>query len=394
MNRTLTLVIAAAAVVGTTGGVVAATMATGPDDEQPAARATDASSPSGTPSRTPSGTPSGTPTSGGGEQPVPSDDPPGPGRPGDLLWANQRLLHDGDTEIEIDLDNVPYSLERAAGGWVVTVKTSPQEPSFEAIYLRPDGTRQLLGETFGDGDVSPDGTRYVAQGLDDPNQGYTVWDVASGEQVDGVLYGTAEGQTATGHAQFVDDSTVATGWRDDRDVELAVASHFDGSDDRTVLADDLVGAWSISPDGIYIAGTVAGSGKPGDTTICAMVMRTSNLDSQVVDCSLAFPGLPSWSTDSNSVLAEPTDGEGDGPVFQPLAANGTDQLAAIQNPPVDAEVIRGAFLDEDVVAILTGGDRDGDPLVGTEVWACDSTGCEGTQRLGDDVATAVLGRQD
>lgn len=406
MNRTLTSFLAAAAVVGATGGTLAAvTLAGNGDGDEgsdagrgPAASA-GTSTPSGSPT-TPSTTPPTTPSRPGETPTNPSADDggAGPGEPGEVFWANQRVLQDGDLEVRIQLVDPPASLERATGSWVVTTRSSPQEPSYEASVVRPDGSVTFLADTVGDGDVSPDGTRYVAMSQD--GSGYGVWDVASGEQIETVSDGATPDQYPVGGAQFVGDDAVAATWSDDRgrDVVLLgrletapVDPSYDEPDEMTLVSEDVVGPWAISPDGRWFAGS-SRTAKDAETGFdaCALVAPVVGpADSPApgtTDCGSTFSGVPSFKDDSSAVLALPYDTDGFGPgLLRPLVTSGTSRPAQIDLPDASLGAV---YLRDDLVVVLGATNLQGDA---TTISACDSTGCESLFRPDDAAATAVLG---
>ncbi|WP_148614660.1 WD40 repeat domain-containing protein [Nocardioides rubriscoriae] len=382
MNRTLVTLLATAAVLGTTGGTLAATRlaADGGPARDPGGPGVTAR-PSTTPSTT-AATAGSTP-----REPVPPGAPAGraPGAPGDVLWANQRGLHDGDQVVPLDLDDRLASLERADGAWVITTATSPQEPSYEVSVVRGDGTVTFLADTFGDGDVSPDGTRYVA--MVGAGGGYGVWDIATGEQVDGVTHGQDGDQFPSGGAQFVDDDTVATTWSGDDAVNRVLLSNL-GSADRQLVGSDVAGSWAISPEGGYFA-TTSSAGQDLDTGFadCALVSPTGGPDDALVDCGSTFAGRPSFAPDGDTVLTLPAGTDGFGPaLLRPVGTGDGKPREAIVVPEATLD---GAYLRDGVVVVLGAKNYDGD---GTVISTCTTRGCEEVARVGDAAGTAVLGR--
>ena len=401
MNRTLTSFLAAAAVVGATGGTLAAVTLAGDgggdggnDGGSVAGRGPVASAGTSTP------TGSSTPGQQGDAPTTPSadDGSNGPGEPGEVFWANQRVLQDGDLEVRIQLLDAPASLERATGSWVVTTRSSPQEPSYEASVVRPDGTVTFLADTFGDGDVSPDGTRYVAMKQD--ASGYGVWDVASGEEIETVSTGATPDQYPVGGAQFVGDDAVAATWSDDRGRDAVILGRlatapddpdYDESDEMTLVSEDVVGPWAISPDGRWFAG-ISRTAKDAETGFdaCALIAPVVGpADSPapgMTDCGSTFSGVPSFKDDSSAVLALPYDTDGFGPgLLRPLVTSGTSRPAQIDLPDASLAAV---YLRDDLVVVLGAKNLQGDA---TTISACNSTGCESLFRPDDAAATAVLG---
>lgn len=387
MNRTLTALLAAAAVVGAAGGTVAAT-ALGDDETPPTA------------SEAPSAT-DGPIRSDGSSPPSESSGAAtrGPGEVGDVLWGNQRELHDGEQVVEYQLLDPPASIERAAVGWVVTTGTSPQEPSFEASVVRPDGSVIFLASTFGDGDVSPDGTRYVA--MRGNGTGYGVWDVETGELVGVVDRGTDDAQYTVGGAQFVDDDTVATTWTVNNTRRQIVASDLDDvtvdglTADPAALSDDVVGAWRISPDGRFLAGT-SRTARDAETAFeeCTEIIDLNRVVPRNRDCGSRFDRRPTFSTDSTEALAIPFDSDGFGPgAFRALSLEGFGGEAGQRGLEAPEATLAGVYLDADRVMLLRAQDDDG---AGTIVDVCDidTDTCESVAEVGDAASTAVLGSSD
>lgn len=348
MNRTLTSLLAAAAVVGATGGTVAAVSLGGP------ARDRD-------PSALDAGSSSADATTPDAADPV--------------FWTNGRVLRDGDREVRYDLPAPPTSLARASDAWVVTTFVDPTVSDVHVV--RPDGSVTYLAGVNGEGDVSPDGTRYV--GVDDLTQRPTVWDLATGEEVE-VISGATPDQESVGGAQFVDDDTVAAGWRPARGPDVVLSGDL-GSDERTVVSDDWAGAWSISPDGRWFA-AIARTGADAETgfELCALLAPTDRSDEGVTDCGSTFFGLPVFAPDSSAVLAYDTAAD---PRLLPTGGGGPSDLVT---PATTVDV---ALLDRDRVLVLSSADAAGD---GTVVSVCDVAGeCDDVDTFGDAAQTAVLG---
>ncbi|WP_134740832.1 hypothetical protein [Nocardioides sp. 503] len=377
MNRTLVTALAVAAIIGTTVGGVTAVQVAGDDDNPSGAAGSPTSSGSSPASPSKSSTPpSATPQAS--ESPAASPD--------DVLWATQRVLHDGDREVRINLVDAPAELHRIQDGWLVTTRSSPQEPAFEAFTVRADGSVTHLADTFLNGDVNADGTRYVAMRQD--AKGYGVWDVTTGEEVALLDERPAPGSFPSGGAAFEDDgATVLTRWgsRDGGDLILSVRV---SSGESSVAGDGLVGAWTASPDGSYLAGTAADArdAETGNSQ-CLDVAPTDAPDRRLTDCGHAFVGTPSFSPSGDLVLAAAAPVEGFGPgIFRAISVETGVPVGEITSPDASLEA---RLVDDRRAVVLAAGNLTGD---GTVVYLCELDGaCKEAGRSSDAAESAVLG---
>lgn len=256
------------------------------------------------------------------------------------LWIDSVGIHDGDEEpvrpdpaLPIDpiqtgvVDKAPFALQRFVDGWVVNVGTA--ETSTVYVVGR-DGASQELATVAGLGDVSPDGTAYVAQLAGD--EGYGIFDLGSGERTDLVATGTSANEQPTGRAEFVGDDTVATGWRDAEREAVVLAPL--GSAERTVVADDLAGPWTISPDGAWLAGSRATEEDGERVAGCVVLRRVDGEGRGRTDCggtlipSAGAEAMPTFDRDSREILTEDVDSVlgdpdfGGDPRFRPVSVEG------------------------------------------------------------------------
>lgn len=369
MNRTLAAFLAAAAVVGTAGGTLAAT-SLGADDESPTgSRRTDG------------------PTA---SDPAVTADPADPtGLPDDrtdqVLWADRSELHDGGTTVSLSLVDPPLSLQRYADGWVITQSIDPAEPAYQTSVVAPDGSVTPLVESFDFGDVSPDGTRYVAQSLD--GTGYGVWVIATGERVETMDSGTTSDQGSIGGAQWVDDDTIATTWSGDAAADSVLVSDL-GTDTAEVLADDVYGEWAISPDGAWFAGTLLDVEGGASNEGCLVIRPVDGSSDGRTDCGGRPLGMPSFAPDSSAVLTVPAGSDGFGPSsFRPVPTGESRVPAAIEGPEAGLTAV---YLADSAIAVL--GAKDYSDQDGTRIYTCRAdVGCEPIGRSSRPYADAVLG---
>lgn len=369
MNRTLAGFLAAAAVVGATGGTFAAT-SLGGDQESP-----DGSR------RTNDQTASDPATTAG-----PTDPAGGPDdRTDQVLWADRTALHDGDTTVPLDLVDPPLALQRHADGWIIAQSIDPAEPAYQTSVVSRDGAVTPLVQSFDVGDVSPDGTRYVAQALD--GTGYGVWVIATGERTETMDSGIAADQGSTGGAQWVDDDTIATTWTGDAAADVVLVSDL-GSDDPRLLADDVHGEWAISPDGAWFAGTLLDLQGGVLEKGCLVIRPVDGSSAGRTDCGGRPLGLPSFAPDSSAVLTVPAGSDGFGPaVFRPVPT-GTGRVPAVIEGPEAG--LTAVYLADSTIAVLAAASYD--DTEGTRVHTCRAdVGCEPAGRSGQPYADAVLG---
>jgi hypothetical protein len=351
-------VAAAAGVLGAVGGAVAAaSLGGGPED---------AARDDGT-GRT------------GGQSGDRTSDQAGPGEPraGRVLWADRATLHDGDTAVPLRLVDPPAAVQRFAGGWVVsTISDYPLDLlARQTSVVRRDGTIEFLAETVGPGDVSPDGTHYLAAATDGS---YAVWDLRTDEVVDRVRGGRRASQTVQGGAQYVDADTVATSWLSRFGDAPEVLLSDLGSDERELLADDVAGEWAVSPDGRWFVGSLAVA-RPdrapaeGCTVVRALDGRTPDRR----DCGAAVTGVPSFLPDSSAVVA----GSGD---FELLPLGGDAGPRTVSGPSGSFVAVA---LDRQRLAVVAPADGGR-----TTIQVCSvGAGCDQVGRTDDGARNVVLG---
>lgn len=389
MNRTLAVALAAAAVVGTTGGALAAgRWLPSPDPGRPVAGA-----PSGTPSDSPTSSASGSPT--GSPTGVPPREEPDPD---DVLWANQRAIHDGDTVVDLQpgLLSPPTALHRTATGWLVTVSTTPGTPVIgqQEVYLVDTAGRlDELAEINGTGDVSPDGTRFVAM-RDAGAFPYAVWDLASGERVEAVDHPLRPTQYAAGRALFADDgASILAAWYDDdeRRSHEVVATRLGSGESRLVSADLVERTWGASAAGDVVAGVSRSSRTDLEgleaVGVCVALVPTDEPGSPVEDCDHTLTIAPSFSADGSEVLAVTAYQDGPGPgAFSALDTTDGTEVGRVRVPTIGLDA---AYLPDGRVVTLSPARLNG---AGTRVRVCEvGGGCEPVGESDDDASTAVLG---
>ncbi|MCW2812850.1 MAG: hypothetical protein JWN84_305 [Nocardioides sp.] len=362
MRRTLTALLAAAAVVGSTAGTVTAVRlgADGVDRRDARSAAASAVDPAGS-------------VGSDDESPEVAPDP----RADQPLWLVRQALHDGDIVVEVNRTRFPHSLQRYDGGWVLTELIDEDNFERETLTIAPDGEVTPIAETLGDGEVSPDGRRWVALALD--GSGYGVWDLATGERVETIAEGRTPEQKGAGGAQFVDADTIATAWSaPDRATEVLLSDL--GSAERTVLADDLdpQTRWSVSPDGQWYAGTVRVDDPRAPS--CVVVRPVDGSSAGRTDCGgviAGFPGLPRFALDSSAVLTVPADrGEIPGLLrpfdWRPVPTGDNPVPPRIPSPD---DTYDGVYLGDGRLAVL--GTKEFDISTdGVRVFVCDAAGCD------------------
>jgi len=144
MNRIAVVALAAAAVLGTTGGITLAVNTVGSDDEDP---------PSGRPSESES-----TPVDGGPSAKDPADLDP--------LYYADGAIHDGTTNVPVPTQvasGTVSSLAEVEGGWLIVNVDSDTsgDPIFSGTFVPESGEAWRIGEWRGNPDISAERDRVV-----------------------------------------------------------------------------------------------------------------------------------------------------------------------------------------------------------------------------------------
>lgn len=377
MNRTTVVALAAAAVIGTTGGVTLAVNSGGDGDDDPtASRSTGAS-------RTPSTSPS-----------TGATDPSGSGKPAaaaELLYYADGAIHDGDQNVAVPSGVAAgevRALQRVDGGWLVVQvdQDSSGEDFNTGTYLSADGDDWRFGEWYGSWDVTSDRegvaygngvTWHVASFADRTTEPLDILDGVGKERpfmdIVNSLRGIAIGENG-----------IITGWDaggTNRLVETE-EDHWTHRDwgpkgvDVPITSPDGTRAVAAYPNADY-----APENPVGD---CLTGGKSSDPGSWWKECEIGAASLEPWSPEGDRLLIQGT--SNDGP--------GTSWLRVVD------PLTNKALSDFDPGGLLSGAEWGGDTTVftltydettnGAVIKRCDTTAatCEDVKRVGDN---AVLG---
>ncbi|WP_028656977.1 hypothetical protein [Nocardioides sp. J54] len=157
MNRTTVVAIAAAAVIGTTGGVTLAVAGVGSGDRDPGA--SDRTTPGGSSTDT-----TATDTTATDPATDASSSSDG-GAPQPLYYADG-AIHDGGTSVAVPTEvaaNDVYELYAVSGGWLVVngEDDSSSDIVYTGTYVQQDGAAWRIGEWRGAADITADRRRVV-----------------------------------------------------------------------------------------------------------------------------------------------------------------------------------------------------------------------------------------
>ncbi|SDS99534.1 hypothetical protein SAMN04488570_3241 [Nocardioides scoriae] len=288
MNRTTVVAVAAAAVVGTVGGSLAATVRGDAPASAPAAARSAGSTPDSTRSAA----------------------------PGSLLYLTDGVIHDGGTTVPFDRPGVPDQLARTANGWVVSMRADPPARGAGSLWVvLRSGTSYRLGQ-MPRWDLDTAAERVV--GYDVQADHLSVWDVSNGD----VTAGLAQPDTSLPPTpQFVGPDVLV---QEDVDGQPATSLWTPG-ESRSRLVGVGMADLVASPDGQWLVGSVGpdGSASAEGGNSCLQVLPTPRQrEVAESDDETSWWRTCDWRTaqqrgafspDSSRVLAIPSDSDGYGP---------------------------------------------------------------------------------
>jgi hypothetical protein len=344
MNRFAVIVLSAAAVLGTTGGVAAATLhdRTGPTTATHGAA---------------SKTPTAAPTT---DTPTPTPGPSSDDQP--LLYAAGRTIHDGGRSIRFSGPHHVAQLARTRTGYVLAEPTSSQEAAFDLWTVRPDGTTDDFASVGGLWDLNADGTRVV--GFDNQTGQMTVWDLATGN-----LVSTFSGSSdAVGNAGFAGHDVYVT--RSSANNQYDVLRW--DPDSGKVTKEPFIGfeQLTLSPGGSYMTGLVGREGINVDANTC-LAVRSTYLKKSTVDwhsCDYRTDAQTGrFSPDGTRLLAVPAGTDPSGPIEYDVidASDGPRRLVATIKAP---KLTLGAEWAGDDSLYVYGSTRLDDPAQDHGTW--------------------------
>lgn len=359
-NRTAALVLAVTAVVGISGGTLAAALT-----------ARDVA-PSGTSSDTLSDLSAST-------APAIAADPAVP------YWATPGEIHDGDQVVPIRtiVDGALGTLTRISDGWLLTTRQVTPGVPFTAYVVRPNGEASRLVDFAGSGDVSADGTEFVALAIDaDGARRYQAWSTETLE-----LIATIEADDVgltdddpSGAAAFAGGHVLTT-WRVDGEHRVLDLDRVSGTHDEVAAG---VQEWAVSEDGDTLVANVRNSDLSADFGTCAY-FQTPATPPGITDCRSRFYDDPALSPSGQRTVTVDARTDGFGPGgFDVVETSEAQVVATVVTP---GPTLDGHLLGEDELMVLAAKNYD---ARGRVVSVCDLAGsCEEIFRSTD--SDAVLG---
>lgn len=302
------------------------------------------------------------------------------------LWATPGAIHDGEKVVEVRGMNRISSVRRLPrGGYLATEAVSPgtEDPAQRVYRVSPKGRADLVTFVRGVGDVNADGTRFVGLAL--RSDRYVVREIATGRELAEVSVGPRRGSRPTGAAAYLDDR-VATEWRAPKAKRSYVSAVTPSSDEPPLVLAEGLSEWNVSAEGGRIAGNQPNRDANADSNRCAVTGTLGQ--KKTIDCGHWFYGRQAaYSPDGSRVLAVPalTDGFGPGR-FDVLNSWDGSVEAKVDLPDWAQE---GAFLDEDTLMVKGATDGDG---TGTVIYVCEVDGqCRETARSEADAVLGITG---
>jgi hypothetical protein len=277
MNRFAVIALSIAAVLGTTGGVVLATV----NADQNAGPSRPSSDPT---DQTPVTSPSATPT------PDQTNEP--------LLYASNRQIHDGAHVIDFSGPTNIARLLRLKTGYLIDESTSRQEPAYQLWVVSTSGETHRIGRLAGLGDLNAEGTEVV--GHDYNTNTTVVMTVPAGE----VIAKWNQDTDAASYAGFAGADVLISQMFGDPDV----LKRWDPLSGRTTQAGQGFLGMQLSPGGSYLVGQVDKSGGDSGKDNCLHLQSTFLKANSVAWDTCGWNAdvmLPVFSPDGTRLLVAP-----------------------------------------------------------------------------------------
>lgn len=368
MNRTTVVALAAAAVLGTTGGV---TLALSGTDKKEQPGADQSSSSDARPSE-----------SSGGDEPAADPTP---------LYYSDGAIHDGAKNVSVPTEVAAgdvFELARVDGGWLVVQGVSDDNGNSRSIgtFVPESGEAWRIGEWFGSADITAERDRLVY------GNGFS-WHVATfadriTEPVD-ILDGLGkeprfmETGIAVPGIAIVTDGLI-TGWRSAGTTRLVVTEedHWTHQDwgPRTVDVP------LTSPDGTQAVAAYRNPDYAPDRPVgdCLTGGPADDVAAWWKECGIGAASSEPWSPSGDRLLISGTTGDGPGPSWVRVL----DPITGEEHSEFDPGGLLGGaeWGDDTTVFTLTYHDESS----GSLIKRCDTVAatCEDVMRVPDN---AVLG---
>lgn len=369
MNRTAVVSLAAAAVLGTTGGITLAVSTVGSGDEDP---------PASRPSESTS-----TPPADGPSAKDPSDPHP--------LYYADGAIHDGEVNAAVPTQvasGTVSSLARVEGGWLIVNVDSDTsgDPFFTGTFVPESGEAWRIGEWRGHPDISAERDRLVY------SNGVT-WRVATFADRTTEPLDVVDGPGA--EPPYVDvvnglpgvaigAGGLITGWTDG-DTTRLVETEQDGWTHQD-WGPRGVDVPLTSPDGTQAVAAYRNADYAPENPVgdCLTGGASDDPGAWWKVCEIRAASLEPWSPSAERLLVTGTTGDGPGPSWVRVIDPATGEKESQFDP---TGLLAGAvWADDTTVFTLT---LDDSTLAAT-IKVCDTSGesCEDVKRVPD---TAVLG---
>lgn len=369
MNRTAAAALAAAAVLGTTGGITLAVSTVGSGDEDP-------------PASRPSGSGS-----------APADDGPTAEDPADLapLYYADGAIHDGAKNVAVPgqvASGTVSSLAQVEGGWLIVNVDSDSsgDPFFTGTFVPESGEAWRIAEWRGHPDISAERDRvFYSNGvtwhvatfadrttepldvIDGPGEEPSYVDIVNG--LPGVAIGTGG---------------LITGWTDG-DATRLVETEQDGWTHQDWGPRD-VDVPLTSPDGTQAVAAYRNVDYAPEHPVgdCLTGGASDDAASWWKECEIGAASLEPWSPSGERLLVTGTTGDGPGPSWVRVIDPATGEQESQFDPT--GLLVGATWADDTTVFTLTLDDR----TLAAVIKRCDTRAesCEDVKRVPD---TAVLG---